>query len=392
MIQKRTTSTGKTRWIGRYRTPAGRERSKTFDTRRQATAWVEERRREIRRHEHIDPADQDTTVAEWVDHWARRATRERTRELYLSTAAELGPIADIPLPRLTRGDVDAWHRQLTRGRPWRGGRPLAESTARDYVMRLAAAMKSAAEDGLITRSPVRVPRKVESTRVRVTDVPTLEDIDAIISLVECGGGHRSTGRGEHVVMGPNLTVADMIRVAVGTGMRVSEIGGLVVGDIDFLRRSIHVEQQLSRTGGRREPLKTTASRRTIPVADDLVSVLDAAAAGKGPGEFVFTSSRGAPISKTSANSVAAGAARTLGLPWTFHSFRHYYASRLIAERVPVNVVQAMLGHSSASTTLDVYAHLFPNAEDVARAAIAGAVSGRGIHAGSPAAAGAVPLR
>ena len=49
-VQKRTRG-GRTRWAGRYRDPAGREHSKTFDTQREAKAWVAERERDVRRGE-----------------------------------------------------------------------------------------------------------------------------------------------------------------------------------------------------------------------------------------------------------------------------------------------------------------------------------------------------
>ena len=52
------------------------------------------------------------------------------------------------------------------------------------------------------------------------------------------------------------------------------------------------------------------------------------------------------------------------------TFRHFYASGLIADGCDVVTVQDALGHSDASTTLRVYAHLWPKAEDRTRAAAA----------------------
>jgi integrase len=46
-----------------------------------------------------------------------------------------------------------------------------------------------------------------------------------------------------------------------------------------------------------------------------------------------------------------------------HHDQIYYASGLIAAGCDVVTVQRALGHASASTTLDTYAHLWPNAED-----------------------------
>jgi integrase len=44
---------------------------------------------------------------------------------------------------------------------------------------------------------------------------------------------------------------------------------------------------------------------------------------------------------------------------TFHDLRHCYATWLISEGVPVNVVQAVMGHEQASTTLNRYTHVPP---------------------------------
>jgi hypothetical protein len=47
---------------------------------------------------------------------------------------------------------------------------------------------------------------------------------------------------------------------------------------------------------------------------------------------------------------------------SLHSLRHSFASLLIAKRLNVVFVSRQLGHASAATTLDVYAHLFQNAD------------------------------
>jgi hypothetical protein len=48
---------------------------------------------------------------------------------------------------------------------------------------------------------------------------------------------------------------------------------------------------------------------------------------------------------------------------------HYYASLLIRHGESVKVVQARLGHASASETLDTYSHLWPDSEDRTRSAV-----------------------
>lgn len=54
--------------------------------------------------------------------------------------------------------------------------------------------------------------------------------------------------------------------------------------------------------------------------------------------------------------------KNAGLPEGFkiHKLRHSAASLLIAEGAGPKSVQAQLGHSTITTTFDVYGHLFPN--------------------------------
>ena len=51
-----------------------------------------------------------------------------------------------------------------------------------------------------------------------------------------------------------------------------------------------------------------------------------------------------------------------------HDLRHFYASGLIAAGCDVVTVQRALGHSTTTTTLNTYSHLWPTAEDRTRAA------------------------
>ena len=55
--------------------------------------------------------------------------------------------------------------------------------------------------------------------------------------------------------------------------------------------------------------------------------------------------------------------------FTLHDLRHFYASGLIAAGCDVVTVQRALGHAQASTTLNVYAHLWPDPEDITRRAL-----------------------
>jgi integrase len=112
--------------------------------------------------------------------------------------------------------------------------------------------------------------------------------------------------------------------------------------------------------------------RTIPVPqvvlDELARHLEQFPAGAD--RLVFTDSKGDPIRRNALGHLWRRAAARAGVEgFTPHGLRHYAASVLIEHGASVKAVQRHLGHSSATTTLDVYAHLWPDSEDITRRAL-----------------------
>lgn len=66
----------------------------------------------------------------------------------------------------------------------------------------------------------------------------------------------------------------------------------------------------------------------------------------------------------------------LATAFRFQDLRHYLASLLIASGADVKTVQARLRHASAKTTLDTYAHLWPDADESTRTAVDAALATR----------------
>ena len=108
----------------------------------------------------------------------------------------------------------------------------------------------------------------------------------------------------------------------------------------------------------------------------ILSVLSAHIAAfppEGDDGLVFSAQRGGPIRRNHwAQNEWHPAIDGLDLPprTGMHALRHYFASLLIRHGESVTVVQHRLGHASATETLDVYAHLWPDSADQTRDAIA----------------------
>lgn len=138
----------------------------------------------------------------------------------------------MPLRALTRSTCDAWIRTLTEGRPRKSGTAVTEGTAGQWALVVSAALTMAAEDGLIIRNPKRVPRAKTTRAVSRATIPTTEQLSALIDQLEAGGAeYVDRGRGQ--VQKPHPVIADMVRFAVGSAMRVSELCGLLVRGCGF---------------------------------------------------------------------------------------------------------------------------------------------------------------
>ncbi len=144
--------------------------------------------------------------------------------------------------------------------------------------------------------------------------------------------------------------------------------------MDFLRRTLRVEQQVQQSPGGVAavvPPKTRSSYRTIPLPQTVLDEL-AAHLARHPNEgLLFPGADGGPIVRTRFNdSVWRPALKKAGVSGvTFHDLRHFYASALIRAGLSVRVVADRLGHADASMTLNVYAHLWPDEEDRTRSAV-----------------------
>lgn len=79
----------------------------------------------------------------------------------------------------------------------------------------------------------------------------------------------------------------------------------------------------------------------------------------GPSGEVFTNATGGPLWRGSFRSRVWKPAllrARLPLALRFHDLRHCYATWLVSDGTPINLVQAVMGHEQASTTLDRYTH------------------------------------
>lgn len=283
------------------------------------------------------------TVGEWCDTWlegyrGNRDSTVRQAETHVKRIKE--GFGTMLLGSVRPSHVRTWCVQLaTEG--------LEDSYVYAIHARLAQVFADAVHDGLVARSPCSRRTSPPAGKQRPY-VCTTEQIWAV-----------------HDALPERLRAA--VLLGAFAGLRDAEVCGLRIGDIDFMRGVIHPSVQHPGV-----PLKTEASRAALPIPQSLVLVLSAHV-GKWSAEgFVLVNEWGDQLAPwTLQRAMRRARANVSGLPpdFRFHDLRHYLASMLIASGADVKVVQARLRHASAKTTLDTYAHLWPDSDESTRSAI-----------------------
>ncbi|QGU07162.1 Transposase [Corynebacterium occultum] len=237
----------------------------------------------------------------------------------------------------------------------------------------------------MSRSPVVVPKLENDEAVRREDIPTMEEVNVVVRLLREGATYTEVkqkgAEPQTYKTQPAPVMADMMVAAMLTGMRINELCGLIVDDLDLDTGTIHLTQQLDVRTRKRGPLKSRAGRRDIPIAPQLEVILRRQIYEKRPTDWVFCGAQGQSLRSSRLAVYVSRAAKHAGVERVhFHSLRHFFASSLITAGRPIHEVSAVMGHSSASMTLDVYTHILDRDGTGMRDAISSAI-GCGIFAG-----------
>ena len=87
--------------------------------------------------------------------------------------------------------------------------------------------------------------------------------------------------------------------------------------------------------------------------------------------YVFTRPSGLPLVPQVVTKHFTGFVRQHNLPkMNFHGLRHAYASLCLVAGIDSKYVSESLGHSTISTTLDLYSHIIPSMQQHAADAVA----------------------
>ena len=170
---------------------------------------------------------------------------------------------------------------------------------------------------------------------------------------------------------------DGIFILFKTGLRISELCGLTLRDIDLQDRTINVDHQLQVTAGKGayiEKTKTVAGTRKLPMSDEVHMAFKRVISSRkkpkveymidGYSGFLFLDDRGKPMlsyqwEKKFQHSVQKyNKIYKIELPKiTPHVARHTYCTNMVKRGVSVKTLQYLMGHSDIATTINIYTHV-----------------------------------
>ena len=356
------------------------------DTEEEAKRLEAKLQHEVYEGRHIQPSSESVAAfcARYLDdHEAGIAptTWERSNSILKNHVAK--DLARVPLSRFTPRVAATWKKkQLESG--------LSPSTVRKQMIFVGAAMELAVSWKLIAENPLRHV-ELPPEEAPPFHVYTPSEQAALLSSAAPGDGDPE---GYHVGRSEGSLYVPVV-LDLATGLRLGELLGLRVNDIDLARGRLHVRQamRIKRGGGMEMgPCKTRRSQRTVVLPESVVELL-AEYKGSRPrnqSDLFFISLRGAPwtthgfkASWRKVRSRAAGImvrdATQLHDPFAseagdglasgrFHDLRHTHATELLRAGVHIKIVAERLGDSE-TTVMKTYSHVLPDMQETAAAAI-----------------------
>ena len=208
------------------------------------------------------------TVGRWMDVWYEnyakikvRPSSHQTYKGYIENHIKPN-IGDIPLEKLTTLDLQRLYKTLlANGRVDRlesKGQPkgLSPKTVRNIHQILSSALKLAQEQRIILTNPAEgcaLP-KVEHREMKTLPV---EQLQSFLREAKDSG------------------VFELYYLELATGLRRGELLGLKWEDIDLEHGDLRVRRQIARINGKvvEAPLKTKNAYRTLPLAEDTISIM-----------------------------------------------------------------------------------------------------------------------
>lgn len=249
---------------------------------------------------------------------------------------------DKPINEITAADIRHWQNKL-KGLKKANGESYSPAYLNNIVTELAECFHYAVRFYGLPTNPVQIAGNTAGHKVKSLNFWTKTEFDSFISTFD--------------LHDPYYTVFMLLYY---TGMREGELLALTAADFDQEENSIRVNKTYHMIDGRdvvTSP-KTKKANRTIILPPFVASVLTdylSMVYKPEPDNRIFPYPDTTILRKLKEHCEAANVKKI-----RVHDLRHSHASLLIELGFSALLVAERLGHENVTTTMDIYAHLFPS--------------------------------
>jgi integrase/recombinase XerC len=220
---------------------------------------------------------------------------------------------------------------------------VARSTLTRRIVSIRAFTNWAAANGWLT-SDLGAKLAIPKAHRTLPEILNVDEAAQVLKALEVKAGEEETAI--------NLRDLAMLEVLYASGIRVSELCGLNLGDIDQSRNTLSVIGKGDR-------------QRVVPLGIPAIKALQNYL-NNGRAEFlnnksadaVFLGTRGKRIDQRTVREVVYEAMKAVGATMGPHGIRHSAATHLLEGGADLRTVQEILGHASLATT-QIYTHVSP---------------------------------
>ena len=311
---------------------------------------------------------------EWFEEYAKLNLRSTTYERMRQLTHRVYPaIGHLRMDKITARQLQGFVNSLAKeGANEKTGKPLAPKTIRHNLSFISDVFSYAVKMDLLSDNPCR---KVTIPKGEVKEKPIYSQEEMALLLTRISGE-------------PTKYRAFFFLIAY-SGFRRSEMLGLEWKDVDFEHNVITIKRTSNYTAGRgtyTDTTKTKRSQRVLKISPYIIGILkelkdeqDEEALRLGDKwvetDRLFVKWNGEPMNNQTPDGWLKEFCEKNEMPfYGIHSFRHFAASALISAGLDVTTVSGALGHCNSGTTLNVYSHMFQNAQARVAEAMDGAFS------------------
>lgn len=237
--------------------------------------------------------------------------------------------------------------------------PLSENTILHHYTLIGSILNKAVDWECLEKNP---NNKVPRPKIKKHE-PNFYDVEQVQTLLKC-------------LENEPLKTQALILLALDTGARRGELTGLDWSDIDLEKGYIHINKTTQLLNGKiiEKAPKTNSSIRKVPITIGTIEILKAYKKELIAKELklgskwektdkVFTGEFGGPMYPQTPSDIFRALLQKYNLPKIkFHELRHTSVSLLINAGIQTQLISKRVGHSSISTTANIYSHIFNSSE------------------------------